>query len=333
MLRGIANFWCTKAKPAPDRLPASDAAAVPPPKAGQWVIHSVMPPDEYHQLVNNSAYTNAVAQLSLEFAVSAAAVLAGAGIATNATAAELSLWKKVAARLWVPFDEQTQWHPEFEGYENGTTIKQADVILMGFPLQYNMSLAVRKNDLDVYARVTSQRGPAMTWSMFAIGYMDVGDADKAYSNFLRGYANVHPPFDVWRETPDGEDGAINFLTGAGGFLQSVLSGYGGVRVQGTLADGLLLNPPPPPSAARKGAKMDPAASAFIVHGVDFLGSSLRVRSAATDITVEVLKAAPAGVALHLMTRSSVIAALKVGQPVTFDYNAHGRQPLFVSGNQ
>jgi len=39
---------------------------------------------------------------------------------------------------------------------------------------------------------------------------------------------VQAPFNVWTETPTG--GAVNFLTGAGGFLQGVLFGYGGMRL-------------------------------------------------------------------------------------------------------
>ena len=34
---------------------------------------------------------------------------------------------------------------------------------------------------------------------------------------------------VWTEFPSGE-GAINFITGMGGFLQSVLFGYAGFRI-------------------------------------------------------------------------------------------------------
>ena len=55
-----------------------------------------------------------------------------------------------------------------------------------------------------------------------------GDTAAAASLFNRSFANVKPPFAVWMETPKG--GATNFITGAGGFLQAVLNGYGGFRI-------------------------------------------------------------------------------------------------------
>jgi hypothetical protein len=122
--------------------------------------------------------------------------------------------------------------------------------------------------------------------MFDVGYKDIGNYDAAYYNFLRGYSNVQPPFMVWQETPHG--GAVNFLTGAGGFLQSVLFGYGGVRLpvvaaSGELRTGLQINAPPPPASSNLGN-----ASAFVIHGLDYLGNSLRVRANDTVLQLEVL---------------------------------------------
>jgi hypothetical protein len=64
--------------------------------------------------------------------------------------------------------------------------------------------------------------------MHAIGYLDTGDQSKAASNFNRSFANSQPPFGMWTETPTG--GAVNFITGAGGFLQGVVFGYPGLRL-------------------------------------------------------------------------------------------------------
>ena len=55
-----------------------------------------------------------------------------------------------------------------------------------------------------------------------------------------GYANVQPPFNVWQETPTG--GAVNFITGAGGFLQSLVFGATGMRID---RDALQFTPPAP----------------------------------------------------------------------------------------
>ena len=42
-------------------------------------------------------------------------------------------------------------------------MKQADVVLLGFPLMHPMSSEVRRNDLEMYEPVTELHGPAMTW--------------------------------------------------------------------------------------------------------------------------------------------------------------------------
>ena len=43
--------------------------------------------------------------------------------------------------------------------------KQADTIMLGYPLGVDMPAAVRKHDLDYYANHTGG-GPSMTWSMY-----------------------------------------------------------------------------------------------------------------------------------------------------------------------
>lgn len=48
-------------------------------------------------------------------------------------------WTKIAKNLKLLYDDQLDFHPEFEGYKVGDEIKQADVILLGYPLQYQMN--------------------------------------------------------------------------------------------------------------------------------------------------------------------------------------------------
>ena len=100
--------------------------------------------------------------------------------------------------------------------------------MLEYPLGVQMDPRVLANDLSFYDGITSQTGPAMTWSMFAIGWFNVGNFTASQGHFRHGYANVQAPFRVWTETPQG--GAVNFITGAGGFLQSVLFGTSGMRL-------------------------------------------------------------------------------------------------------
>ena len=157
---------------------------------------------------------------SLRFAAAAAAVLGDRSFNT-------SRWIDVSNRISLVYDAAADYHPEFAGYK-GKTVKQADVVLLPFPLLMPMNSSTRLNDLKFYENRTDNGGPAMTWAMFAIGHWDVGDVDEAQSLFNRSYANVQEPYGVWTETPSG--GTTNFITGAGGFLQGVINGLAGVRL-------------------------------------------------------------------------------------------------------
>lgn len=205
LIEGIAQFWVSRVKPS----------ATQP---GKYDINGVIPPDEFAVNVNNSAYTNYVAKISLEWYLETYTLL---GINDPLGA------RKIADGLWVPFDEKNQIHLEFEGY-NGVDIKQADVVMLSYPLEMNMTTAVQKNDLIYYQDRIAEGGPAMTWAMHTIGWLDLNEPKRAAELFARSFANSHKPFGVWTETPTG--GATNFVTGAGGFLQGLINGYGGARL-------------------------------------------------------------------------------------------------------
>ena len=77
----------------------------------------------------------------------------------------------------------------------------------------------------------------MTWGMHAIGHLELGQEDEASELFNRSYLpyvqvslicvllfcffaiSTQPPFYMWTEVPGG-GGAVNFITGMGGFLQA-----------------------------------------------------------------------------------------------------------------
>lgn len=107
----------------------------------------------------------------------------------------------------------------------------------------------------------------MTWSMFAINYLDIGDTIKADLHFRYGFEKyIQRPFLIWREVAiddrSEETGAVNFLTAAGGFLQSVF-GYSGVRV---LGDRLEINEP----------RLLPTTNGLVINGIKYRGLSIEL---------------------------------------------------------
>ena len=62
-----------------------------------------------------------------------------------------------------------------------------------------MSEQVRRNDLLTYEPITRDDGPAMTWSMHAIGSLELKDFESAEKLFRRSYETyVRQPFNVSR---------------------------------------------------------------------------------------------------------------------------------------
>jgi trehalose/maltose hydrolase-like predicted phosphorylase len=208
VLQALAQFWVSKA--VPDRR-------------GGYDVNKVQPPDEYHTGVNNSAYTNAAAATALRDAIAAAKVV---GVTPPAN------WSTVADGLvqTMPFDASAGVYDEYAGY-NGEPIKQADVVMLTYPLDFPMAGGVGLKDLDYYAARTDLQGPAMTDAIHSIDASALNAPGcSAYTYMLRSYEPfLRPPFEQFAETRSGPETGFNFLTGIGGFLQVFEYGYSGLR--------------------------------------------------------------------------------------------------------
>src|SRR6202012_128405 len=111
---------------------------------------------------------------------------------------------------------------------NGEPIKQADVNLLAYPLREVTTPAAIRKDLEYYEPRVGE-GPAMTHAIFAILYERLGMPDKALTVLNEGYTpNLRPPFGVIAETATGTN--PYFATGAGGVLQALLNGFGGLEI-------------------------------------------------------------------------------------------------------
>ncbi len=165
-----ARFWASRAVHEED---------------GRFHIRGVIGPDEYHESVDDNAYTNVLAQWNLERAAELVRALP-ARFPTDAEAlrARLELaagepehWERVAASMYTGFDETTGLFEQFRGYfaledidlaeleprsapvdvllgrervQRSRIIKQADVVMLLHLLWDRFPAAVREANFRYY---------------------------------------------------------------------------------------------------------------------------------------------------------------------------------------
>ncbi len=204
ILKDVADFW---------------ASRVERNGPGQFDIKNVVAADEWAENVDNNAWTNAAAKATLQNAIAAAKLL---GLKADPD------WANVASNIPIlkfP-DGVTKEHATY----HGEGIKQADANLLSYPLkEITDPVAIRK-DLEYYStRVPNEGTPAMTQAIFTLLYARLGDGAKAFHFFQDAYIpNLNPPLRVIAETKGGTN--PYFATGAGGIVQSVLMGFGGLEI-------------------------------------------------------------------------------------------------------
>ncbi|RZE62067.1 haloacid dehalogenase [Streptomyces albidoflavus] len=234
LLRGLAEFWASRVTANPD---------------GSYSVKGVAGPDEYSNGVDDGVYTNAVAATALRHAASAAEE-------TGANAPPE--WRRIADGLRIPYDAGRKVFLQYDGYE-GSRIKQADAVLLAYPLDWPMPDGAAAATLDYYAARTDPDGPAMTDSVHSVIAAGAGEPGCAAYTYLE--RSVRPftrgPYALFAEARGDKAGADDplsgtpaedFLTGKGGFLQSFTHGLTGMRLRA--ADRLHLDPVLPPQLAR-----------------------------------------------------------------------------------
>ncbi|MFE6173431.1 glycosyl hydrolase family 65 protein [Streptomyces sp. NPDC056464] len=229
LLNGPARYWTS-------RVTANDD--------GSYSVKEVAGPDEYSNGVTDGAYTNAVAATALRAAADAARVLGRPAPAD---------WRRIAGRLRIPYDAERKVFLQYDGYD-GSPIKQADTVLLVYPLEWPMPDGAAAATLDHYTARTDPDGPAMTDSVHAIDAAAIGEPGCAAYTFLRRAYQpfARGPFALFSEARGERAGAADplagspaqdFLTGKGGFLQVFTHGLTGLRLR---PDALRLDPTLPP---------------------------------------------------------------------------------------
>ena len=203
VLKEVAKFWSSRVERN---------------GSGRYDINNVIGANEWEENIDNNAFTNGMVKTVMEYASLAAEEL---GITPDPD------WRHVAENIPIlKFPDGTT--KENRTYD-GVIIKQADVNLLSYPLKIVTDKNDIERDLNYYEPRLSPDGPAMGGAILSTLHARLGNSEKAYEQFLESFQpNEVPPFGVISETAGGTN--PYFATGAGGMLQAVLFGIGGLDI-------------------------------------------------------------------------------------------------------
>lgn len=205
---------------------------------GKYTTKNLTDPDEYANHVDNGAFTNTAIARLMQWHVDLAKHL---GILTNM----LEKYKHIADNMYMPIENDIVL--EYSGMNASIEVKQADVILISYPLENEMITDEQALiNMQFYAAKQVNYGPAMTFSIFSIlgskiaqsGCSAYSYLNKAIQPFLRGpFAQMSEQNNDDFLVNGGTHPAFPFLTGHGGFVQASLQGLTGWRFDYILVDG------------------------------------------------------------------------------------------------
>lgn len=212
VIRNVADFWVSRAS-----WNASQHR--------YEILHVTSVAESYND-VPNDTFTNASAQKALNIAAMAAALV---GERPDPH------WAEVASKLYIPFSEAEQRHLDFDASAPREPLEGSTLPMLMYPsLDLPMTKQIRRNDFD-YTMISVKQGHHEPHGMGAapasIAAAAVGDTDSAVawlqSNFTSGL--IKPPFNVRVETPTNNTGY--FITASGGFVQNLIYGFTGLRIE------------------------------------------------------------------------------------------------------
>jgi trehalose/maltose hydrolase-like predicted phosphorylase len=228
-------------------------------KNGRYEISQQIGPDEYHENIDNSVFTNRMVVWHLQHALmlldwlkaNAPQDHARLSEALKLTETRLAHWRDVIEKMYIPFDEEKQIHIQFPGffdmefipvplYEPRTTsvqailghkrsiqtqvIKQADVVMMMALLGDDLgaSREVMLNNWNTYYPRTDH-GSSLSPAMHAWVAAMLGLDELAYHLFEHA-AHIDLK-DNKGNVRDGMHGAA-----CGGLIQALLFGFCGLKI-------------------------------------------------------------------------------------------------------
>ncbi len=242
-----ARFWGERVKPE-----QADGRR-------RYVLRDVIGPDEYHDHVDNNAYTNRMAQWHLQTALGVLDWLRAEHLdryqalraQLDLSDARLASWRDVIAHMFIPRDPATGLVEQFEGFfdlepvdpaliatadrsmqvvlgiegaNRSQVIKQPDVLMLLCLLRGEVDRRTWQTNWDAYVPLTDHRyGSSLGPSFHAWAACELGRPDEGYDYFmLAARADLH---DVRGNANDGIHAAS-----AGGLWQAAVFGFAGLRL-------------------------------------------------------------------------------------------------------
>lgn len=237
-------------------------------KVGErYEIHKVIGPDEFHEHVNNNAYTNWLVSWHLRLAAMLVKHVAKtAPEALQELAAKISLrdgeperWHEISRKLKFTQNAETGLIEQFDGYfalkdhvigrcdrsghpvlpkgvnfrniARTQLIKQADVLLMMLLFPHSFSVAEKRANYDYYEPRTAHKS-SLSHCTYAMMGLAVAERNNAYRYFMKtalfDLENLH----------DNTELGIHAAS-VGGSWQTVIHGFGGLLLK---SDRIVLNP-------------------------------------------------------------------------------------------
>jgi trehalose/maltose hydrolase-like predicted phosphorylase len=233
---------------------------------GLYHLRHVIGPDEYHEDVDDDAYTNLMAAWNLQHGVDTANALrrrwpdAWQELAARLrfTKEEISTWQQLSGAMFIPFNPQTLLYEQFRGYFNKqhidlkeyeprsaamdtilghdriqktNIVKQADVVLASFLLWDQIGPEVCRANFRYYEPRTGH-GSSLSPSIHSLMAARIGDL-KCAQSYLKQAAEI----DLGNNMGNAAGGV--HAAALGGLWQAMIFGFAGFRMQ---RDGLSFAP-------------------------------------------------------------------------------------------
>lgn len=234
---------------------------------GIYEIRCVIGPDEFHEHVNNNAYTNFIVKWHLRLAVmlfrfmgrNNSAFLESLASRLTLNSNEVDSWFDISKSLKLSYDSETMLFEQFDGYfalkdyviegvdrkghpilppginyrniQSTRLIKQADVLIMMMLFPHAFSNVDKSANYDFYEKRTAHKS-SLSHCIHAIMGLSAARRTRAYDYFMKtalfDLENLHENTDLGIHA-----------AATGGTWQTVVYGFGGFSIK---SDRLVLKP-------------------------------------------------------------------------------------------